>query len=88
MTSIQEKIENALEDFCGCPECAIHRNHMEAVVRAEAALESVEAALKHLHETGDYTDAALDKSFGLINDGKIKLVLWIKENKHGLEVYP
>jgi len=88
MTSIQEKIENALEDFCGCPECAVHRNHMQAVVRVEAALESVEAALNHLHETGDYTDAALDKSFEVLLDGKIKLVWWIKENKHGLEVYP
>mgnify|MGYP003630981697 FL=1 len=88
MTSIQEKIENALEDFCGCPECAIYRNHMQAVVRAEAALESVEAALNHLHETGDYTDEALDKSFRVLLDGKIKLVWWIKENKDGLGVYP
>lgn len=88
MTSIQEKIENALEDFCGCPECAVHRNHMQAVVRAEAALESLEVALNHLHETGDYTDDALDKSFREVLDGKIKLACWIKENKHGLEVYP
>ena len=61
---------------------------MQAVVRAEAALESVEAALNHLHETGDYTDAALDKSFEVLLDGKIKLVWWIKENKHGLVSCP